>query len=372
MKIVFIIDQVYLHGGIERVLSIKANYLASDSGNEIHILTTEQKENDTCYPFNSEIVFKDLNINYHRNISYFHPKNLIKLPNHIYKLKKELISIKPDVVVVCSHSADTYFIPLIKTNIPKIKEFHYSKYIEEYIRKSTKISFKKIFLKFADFIELKYDKLVVLNKTEGDYYKTNNFEVIPNPLTFYPEHVSKLNLKKVVSVGRIAPVKGFEQLIDIWEIVNKSKPDWKLEIYGDGEQDYVESLQNRINEKELHKSILLKGPSNNIEDIMLQSSIFAMTSHNECFPLVLLEAQASGLPCISFNCPHGPKNIISKNNGILVEQNNINSFSEQLILLMNEETKRKEMGKEARLNTAQYRVENVMELWVTMFLKLTK
>ena len=77
MNIVFIIDQVYLHGGIERVLSIKANYFAAIPENFISIITTEQKQNKPCYEFDSKINFLDLRINYYRNISYFHPSYFI-------------------------------------------------------------------------------------------------------------------------------------------------------------------------------------------------------------------------------------------------------------------------------------------------------
>ena len=77
MKIVFIIDQVYKHGGIERVLSVKANYLAQNTNHEIHIVTHEQQGKASCYDFDQAITFTDLGINYDRLKSYFHPKNLL-------------------------------------------------------------------------------------------------------------------------------------------------------------------------------------------------------------------------------------------------------------------------------------------------------
>ncbi|WP_372938836.1 hypothetical protein [Seonamhaeicola sp.] len=167
MKIVFLIDQVYRHGGIERVLSIKANYLASNSKNSVYIITSEQNKNKACYHFNSNIIFKDLGVNYHRNLSYFHPKNVLKIPRHIRLVKQTLNKIKPDVVVVCSHSVDTYFVPFINKSIPKVKEFHFSKSIEVPYRKKGAKSKKKYFLYFADYVEKKYNKLIVLNKDEA-------------------------------------------------------------------------------------------------------------------------------------------------------------------------------------------------------------
>ncbi len=365
--IVFIIDQVYMHGGIERVLSVKANYLASLSNYNITIITTEQKNKVSCYNFHEAISFVDISINYHRNKSYFHPKNLLKLPKHIFKLKKEFRKIKPDVIVVCSHSTDTYFLPFISKHIPKVKEYHYSKYIEEPIRNNNRKSFKKYFLNFSDFVNTKYDNIITLNKTEASHYTSKNVITIPNPLTFYPKHVSTLDHKIVIAVGRIATVKGYDQLIDIWEKVNLSKPNWKLYIYGEGDFDYTKTLQKKIVDKGLKDIIKLKGSVTNVEKELLKASIFVMTSINECFPLVLLEAQSCGLPIISYDCPYGPRNIIDKNTGILIPVANQQQFSNAILKIIEDRDLRISMGKNARINSIKYQVSNIMEQWDAMF-----
>ncbi|WP_299601758.1 glycosyltransferase family 4 protein [uncultured Aquimarina sp.] len=371
MRIVFVIDQVYLHGGIERVLSIKANYFASLENYEVHIITTEQKGNTPCYSFDQNIVFKDLGINYNRRKSYFHPKNLKKLPNHIAKTKAALREIKPDVVVVCSHSVDTYFVPFIVKSIPKIKEFHYSRFIEKDKRANPSL-FKKYFFKFADYVETKYDKLVILNKDETNYYKSNNTVVIPNPLTFFPDNVSNLNNNRIITAGRIAAVKGYDILIDIWAEVSKTKKDWNLHIFGSGESNYVEKLQRRINEVGVQDTLKLMGPTDRMQEEMLDSSIFVMTSHNECFPLVLLEAQASGLPIVSFDCPYGPRNIVNKETGILVPMYDNSEFAKQLIELMNDRDTIKNMGAKARENSKKYELAQIMNLWQGLFTEVIK
>ncbi len=218
-----------------------------------------------------------------------------------------------------------------------------------------------------DFAESRYDKLVILNKDEASYYKSNNTIVIPNPLTFYPETVSDVTHKKVIAARRIAPVKGYDILIEVWKRIHPKHPDWKLEIYGSGEAFYIDTLQEKINVLDLQKSVSLMGATNNIKDKMLQSSIFAMTSHNECFPLVLLEAQACGLPIVSFDCPHGPRNIIDQNNGILVPLYDQVTFSSSLSDLMGDKEKRKKMSENARKNSMNYRLDDIMNQWVMMF-----
>ena len=370
MNIVFIIDQVYRHGGIEKILSVKANYFSNLPNFNVSILTTEQKDKAFCYQFNPTIQFLDININYHRNKSYFHPVNLLKLPKHILKLSSVLKQIQPDIVVVCSHSTDTYFIPFINRNIPKIKEFHYSKFIEIEPRKHPKSFIQRWFFKFADYVEKKYNKLVVLNDDEATYYPSKNVEVIPNPVTFTSDKVASLQNKIAIAVGRIAPVKGFDDLIDIWEKVIEHDQEWKLHIYGDGETDYVTYLQELIQHKQLKYNLILKGNTNNVKEVLLEGSMYLMTSHNECFPLVLLEAQTCGLPILAFDCPHGPRNIISKSNGVLIPNRDKNLFANEIIALVKDRDRLINMGAEAKKNVATYTLENVMNKWVTLFKSL--
>ncbi|WP_024769151.1 glycosyltransferase family 4 protein [Aquimarina macrocephali] len=368
MKIAFIIDQVYLHGGIERVLSIKANYFASQKEHEVYIITTEQKKQNPCYLFNDNVIFKDLEVNYNRKKSYFHPVNLLKLPGHIRKTRSALKKINPEVVVVCSHSVDTYFVPFIFKNVPKLKEFHYSRFIEKNKRTSSSF-FKKLFFKFTDYVETKYDRLIILNKDESAYYKSNNIQVIPNPLTFYPDTVSDLSNKRCITAGRIAPVKGYDILIDIWKELKETG--WNLDIYGSGVPEYVQKLQGQIDELNLGDTVTLKGSTDKIQKEMLDSSVFLMTSHNECFPLVLLEAQACGLPIVSFDCPYGPRNIIDETTGILVTMYENERFADQLKELMNQPETIDQKGKNARDNADKYRLETIMTQWETMFNDIT-
>ncbi|WP_203258691.1 glycosyltransferase family 4 protein [Hyunsoonleella ulvae] len=371
MKVVFIIDQVYKHGGIERILSVKANYLAS-LNYEVTIITTQQRNKNRCYNFHNKIVFVDVGAQYQEGLSYFHPKNLIKLPKHIIKLSRLLSQIKPNVVTICSHSTDTYFVPFINKSIPKIKEFHFSKSIESYSREHTKSLFKKYFYRFSDYVESKYERIVILNKDELNYYKSLNTVVIPNPSTFSSKKSAALKNKIAVTVGRIAPVKGFDILMDIWSEVAKIHNDWKLYVYGNGDESYLKYLKEKINELNLNHIVILKGNTNNVEAALLSSSFFVMTSLNECFPLVLLEAQACGLPIISFDCPHGPRNIITKESGILIPEQNIDTFANSVVELIENKGKRLDMGKAAKKNIKNYNIEVVMAKWIEMFNEVNK
>src|SRR5690606_6278569 len=115
---------------------------------------------------------------------------------------------------------------------------------------------------------------------------------------------------------------------------------------------------------DISDSVTIYDRVNNLPEIMRGKGMYLMTSSEECFPMVLLEAQASGLPIISYNCPTGPRNIIeSGKNGILVEMDNQKSFVDTLIDLTNNETLRLRIATEGFRTVQKYLLTNVMEMW---------
>lgn len=368
MKILYYTDQVYLHGGIERVLANKVNYWVNEKGFETHIVTSEQRDNPPCYQMDEKVIFHDLKINYNRKISYLNPFNLIKTFGHFFKLRRTIKKINPDVIIVCNFAFDFYFIPFIIPKITKIKEFHSSRHFDSLSRTHNKSLLKNIYYRLNDYIESKYDYLALLTKDEQPYYSSNNTVVVPNALTNFPYKTASLNSKKVISAGRIAPVKGFESLIQSWKLIADKNIDWSLDIYGEGEPEYVNSLQNLINSLDLQHKVNLCGSTNNIEDKMLNASIYVMTSKTECFPMVLLEAISCGLPIVSFDCPNGPRNIIiNGEDGILVEDNNIENFAKALMKLIDNKELRLKMGKQGRINIKRLMPSEVMAKWLKLF-----
>ena len=214
MKILFLTDQTYLHGGIEKVLATKANYLAEHYQHQVYIITTEQRNNKPCYSFSDKINFRDLEINYHREKSYFHPSNLIKVLYHFLLLKKTIADLKPDVIVMCNYAFDFYFLPFILPKIPKVKEFHSSRYLEFRNTKTKNIK-EQIMTFLSRKSEKKYHRLVVLNPSEKEFYNSNKISVIPNPIPMSDLWANPQS-KKIIAAGRISSVKNFGDLIDIF------------------------------------------------------------------------------------------------------------------------------------------------------------
>lgn len=366
MKIVYSTDQVYLHGGIEKMLAQKLNYLVSIHNVEVHLITTEQKEKPYCYPISDKVIHHDLGINYVRTKSYFSPVNFKKVPKHIKKLKNKLNDIKPNVLIVCNFSFDFYFIPFINSEIKTIKEFHSSRYY--YIKELANATvFNKLLFKINNRIEKKYSHIVLLNDDEKKYYSSNNLEVIPNAICGIKLKSGVERKKIIIAAGRIAKVKQFDHLIKIWNLLYEKFPTWIVHIYGEGDEVLSNELQTIINELEV-QNIYLKGATSSLNKKMQEASIYALTSATECFPMVLLESLANGLPIISYNCPHGPRNIISNNNdGVLVETNNIPNFSKELSDLIKNDEKRTLMEKKAIENIKRFSEQVVMKKWIQLF-----
>ena len=314
----------------------------------------------------------DIAIDYERKLSYFDFKNIKKIPKHFIHWKKEIKKINPDVMITCNFAFDFYWIPFLFKKILKLKEFHSSRCFDKEIRE--KASFlKKLNFKIDDFIESKYTKLIILNPDEKKYFENNNIEIIPNPITISTNVTASLVNKRAIAAGRIAPVKGFEKAILSWKIVVEQNPDWCLDIYGDGEQDYIERLKKLIILNKLEKNVFIYNAIKNLDQKLLDYSIYIMSSITECFPMVLLESLAIGLPIVSFDCPTGPRNIITNNeDGFLAENQNIEQLAKKIVILMKDDNLRSKMGINAKQNSLRFSNDVVLKKWQVLFDNYTK
>jgi len=368
MKIVFLIDQIYKHGGAEKVLTEKASYFADEFDYDVTIITTEQREQKPCYSLSNNVSLIDIDVHYERTKSYFNFINIKKVMYHYNVLKKQIKEINPDFIILLSDAFDYYFLPYISGKSKILKEFHSSYYFNSIEKERNKPLLKQAKFFIRDYINKKYDYLVVLNNDEKRLLNVNNTVVISNGIIMNQSEFSTLENKRVISAGRIAPVKNFEALIQSWKYVENQYPDWKLEVYGEGDKQYLLQLQKLIKELNLSNSICICGSTNHLKEKMLKSSIYVMSSITECFPMVLLEAQSCGLPIVSFDCPFGPRNILrDSQDGLLVENQNNVKLADGIIELIKSVDMRKDMGKNAKENIKKYKFDEVMRKWKILF-----
>lgn len=362
MKVLFSTDQIYLHGGIEKVIAEKANYFAQLPGVEVFILTTEQNGKAPCYPLDDAIQLLDLSVNYDRSQSYFSKANLGRIWKHYRRQKSMLGNVQPDVIISPNFNFDHYWLPFIKGKARLIKERHSSRFRDAELRKTVGF-LGKIRWVFNDWTDARYDHIVVLNKDEKSYVKSPNAVVIPNPISII-DFASPLDKKQVMAAGRIAPVKAFDELIHIWSMIKDEFPDWQLHIYGDDYLNTKSQLEKLIVDYHLEKEVKFKGSVSELTTAMKDYSIYAMSSETECFPMVLLESLSVGLPIVSYDCPNGPRNIIQEGeDGFLVENKNREAFAKALKKLMQDQELRVETGKKAKENSKSFSTEVVMLQW---------
>lgn len=367
MKILYLTDQTFLHGGVEKVLSQKANYLADVLQDDVTIVTYRQQDKKPIYHFSEKIKFLDLGVDYEIEKSYFHPHNLKKIPHHFSRLKRVLQEVKPDMIISCSFGPDYYFMPSLEKHIPKIKEFHSSRY---FYNKNEGSLQQKILAKFTEYSERKYDQLVVLNDSEQQFYHNINIAVIPNPAE-NSNIRAEVSSKKIMAAGRISPVKNFTDLIEAFSRLAKSFPEWQLHFFGEDYLGTQAKLEQKIKDYGLQSQIKFMGVSPDLKVSMQNYSIYAMTSESECFPMVLLEALSVGLPVISYDSPTGPKHILTDHeDSFLVPYKNLDIFTEKLKLLMQNENVLREMGQKGHENVRRFAIETVIQNWKNLFKSL--
>jgi glycosyltransferase involved in cell wall biosynthesis len=354
MKLLYIVPKIKIAGGVARVTSVKANYFVEHFGYEIHILS--QNEGDTLpfYDFNSKIVFHYMTLK-GRGLSFF-----VSFQKDINKKVKE---IKPDVILIADNGLKAFIYPFVcRTKIPMVLECHGSKFIEEKDLKADFLakSIRKIKYQFKDFGARKFTRIVTLSGESLKEWNVENGVVIPNPLWIKNNKISNLQHKKVIAIGRYSFEKGLDRLLLIWKEIIQKHSDWTLDIYTDN----IHSLKEKALDLGLEWGINYLDFVKNIEEKYYEASIYAMTSRTEGFAMVLLEAMASGLSCIAYDCPIGPRALItSGENGFLIPDDCIEIYVEQLSFLIEDQEIRSKLGKKAQAASENYAVDKVMEQW---------
>jgi glycosyltransferase involved in cell wall biosynthesis len=364
---------------MERIICCKANYLVDILEHEVTIVTSDRGEKENFHKFSNKIKFIDLGINYYELKQYPFFKRIVeqikKRRKHKNRLS-ELLKKEQADIVISTYTHEFTILPTIGDKSKKIGEIHFSKEyntLENKLKKQFCLS--KWFSTLAEkrkylFIK-KYDKFVVLSKKDLKNWRNfSNVEQIYNVLPFYPEVRSNLDTKRIISVGRLMPQKGYNLLIEAWNMIHNHFPDWRLDIFGSGD-DYDE-LTKRIENKHLEHSIRINFPTQNIINEYLNSSIYVMSSRYEGFGMVLVEAMSCGVPCISFDCPCGPSEIITNNeDGFLVENGNVQMLAEKIMTLIRDVDLRKNMGKKARENVKRFSPDMIMNEWNCLFHQLS-
>lgn len=361
-------------GGVERVLSLKANYFAEKYGYDITIILTEGKDKPLFYHLSNDIRVINLDINFEElwNCSFF--KKIFVYLKKQYKYKKllteELLYIKPDITVSLLRR-EINFINDIQDGSKKIGEIHINRANYRNFDKSQTNIIKEFFSKYwmRNLIcKLKrLDRLVVLTEKDKEaWVELSNVSVIPNPLSFKSLAISLQTEKRVIAVGRYCHEKGYDLLLQAWAKVQNACPEWQLFIFGDGDRTVYEQMLGLLNIDNCR--CIMKGCTSDIQSEYVNSSLAVCSSRFEGFGLSIVEAMSCGLPVVSFDCPWGPRSIISNHeDGILVEKENALALADSLIMLIQDKERRIVMSQNAVKNAQRFDIELIAPKWKSLF-----
>lgn len=382
MRILYILRSMAMLAGTERVVSTKLNWLV-DHGYEITLVTYEQGNHALAFPLHPYIHVVDLNTVFFR---YSHLSPIRKLLKYrklkslfAQRLKKVVEGFVPDIIITTAYSMIVAKkIVQVSGNAKLIMESHETCFSisNEYSRQSHFMVqlIARLYDKFFYRNVKGFDLLVSL--TQGDANEWKKFfprtEVIPNPLSYYPPSLNKSGEKechRIISVGRLEPVKGFNLLVEAFSLIADKCSNWHVVIYGKGSCE--DSLRKQIEKKGLENRVHVMSPTSQIYDEYQLSDFYVLSSHHEGLGMVMLEAMSCGIPCIAFRCKYGPEEIIEhQETGLLVKNGDIQELSKAMLWMIEHPAERIAMGKRAREAVKKYQKEEIMNKWELLFSSL--
>ena len=364
------------YGGIEKNICDKANILSKIY--DVEIISLYKLNKDPSFKLNEKVRVKYLtnNIKPNRNefLDALKKKKIIKIIKEGFKsikilyLKNKLVT---DSMINCNSSIIIstridFTLKLIKNN-----EYENIKIAEEHIYHNNNTKYLNqlnYVLKYVDYLMPSSDYLT-------NYYKKlfvkNSYKIITNRMIIETDNsISNLSNKTIISVGRLNKVKAFDELIKLFAKINNRE--WKLIIVGDGEE--YNNLNNLIKSLNMEDNIKLLGfkTQEELNELYRNSSIYVMTSIEESFGLVLVEAASHGLPLIAYSSALGAKEIIGDSNGILINNRNKSEMINELSEIMGNKTKLKEYQTKSLRLSIKYNKDNIVEENISFYKNIKK
>ena len=373
-KIVICTPALYSAGGVERVVSVKANYFADILNYDVTIIVTEGHGSNSFFQLSPKVKVINLGLRFEElwNITFVRKVFLYLYKQRRYKklLTEELMRIRPDITITTLRR-EINFICDINDGSYKIGELHLSRKNYRLIDSSKTNLLKWLFSRWwqrriVDHLQ-RLDRFVVLTQNATlEWPELQNVKLIPDPLSISPNKQSLLSSKRIITIGRYSFEKGWDLLLRIWALVEKEYKDWQLDVYGMGDPTpYVRMLDNlSIDKKRCHLNASLVS----VEEGYLRSSILVQPSRTEGFGLVIVEAMACGLPVIAFDCENGPRSILADGEeGYLIPAFDVELFADRLKRLMSDENLRRNMGDKGQKKSQCYHIDSIGRQWKQLF-----
>ncbi|WAK01562.1 glycosyltransferase family 4 protein [Methylobacter sp. YRD-M1] len=347
-KVVLVIPTMH-QGGAERVMSELANAWSAQQ-HEIHLVLLAKSKSFYC--INDNVIM--------HNLEFSHSQLLSKIYNELkvfFKLRRILKEQNPDFVL--SFMSKYNILTILATSNLNLKVF-----VSDRSNPKKQLPFlisflRKITYRFAHGIIAQTSLAKsVLEENTGN----RNIVVIPNPLKAISvcENIEKDKI--ILNVGRLVEEKGQKYLLEAFTKIKNTE--WKIAILGDG--PLYDRLKKQAEELGLKDQVIMPGAVSEIDHWLARASIFAFPSVSEGFPNALVEAMAAGLPCVSFDCDAGPRDIIiDGKNGYLVPVRDVEVLASRLETLINNAAIRTQLSKEAAKIVNDFGVEKISDDYLT-------
>ncbi|NLL02515.1 MAG: glycosyltransferase [Mollicutes bacterium] len=359
------------YGGIERAIINQANMLSEKY--EVEIICLYRVVDKIPYKVNDNvkiIYLSELNPNKKEFLYYLKQKKIISVFKEgikaiiillkKYSLVKNYIYNSDSKVIISTRLEFTKLLNKYGNNASvKIAEEHVDHQNNHIYIKKIKKAVKNIdyLLPTSKFLTDDYKELLK-NKSVKVIY-------IPNIVSEIPKKMNKCNNTNIISVGRLSPEKGFVDLIEIFKLVNNLNKSIKLTIVGDGIEK--EKIEQKIKEHHLTRFVKLTGflESVDLKNEYQKASLYIMTSFEESFGLVLIEAMSFGIPCIAFDSAKGAKEIINNQNGKLIKNRNKEQMAKEVLTYFKKNPDNKMMNN-AKKTADKYTYDKVKLDWYNL------
>ncbi|MFG2074823.1 glycosyltransferase family 4 protein [Nonomuraea maritima] len=357
-------------GGTIRTVFNLASYLADE--HDVEIVSILKEAEEPFFPIDPRVKFRFLDDRLRprggplRALLSRRPSRLIPASESAYhrftlwtdlKLARYIRSLDTGVLMATRPGLNLATAQLARPGVITVGQEHVALATQpEEVRKLIKWRYRRL------------DALVTLTKADlRDYRETltkkpRRLVRIPNAVPAMDGGVSGLDAKVAVAVGRMTKIKGFHRLIAAWETVAAAHPDWTLRVFGAGPQQ--EALAQQVAEAGLEGKVELPGPVRDVGAELEKASIYVLSSRHEGFPMTILEAMAKGLAIVSFNSPHGPKEMITDEvDGLLVKPRTNDNLAAAIIRVIEDERLRRDLAARALETARTYDRDAVGRQW---------
>ncbi len=341
-------------GGSERVVTTLANHWAGE-GRHIGIANFDPVDFEPFYPLAQQVDLFRLNL----PPSTGGLLGQMRQTGHRVKALEEVYrQFNPDVVIsfltkanvlslVAAHKSG---IPVIvsERNNPTLQTFN------AFWRTARARTYPQAF------------SFVTMTRGAAEYYPEHQrprTRIIPNPVNLPHNWQNKRKGNTITAVGRLAEQKQFHLLLDAFAKIAGAYPDWKLTIWGEGAlRGELEEQRARLG---LENRISLPGLTQEPGRWVETADVLVMSSAYEGWPNVIVEGMAAQLPIVTFDCEHGPKDMIEDGvTGKLVPQDDVPALSEALATIIGDKALRDRLAQNAKAAAARYDTSVIADQWI--------